>query len=522
VRRRRRPGVVAALVLLASVASATVIVPMRDETLVAGSDLIVTGAVASVEAVLLAGPRVVTRVTVRVERTLSGEVAGPTIVVTEPGGAVAGLEVTVPSAPAFAPGERVLLFLRSRPDGSLATTALGLGKFALATASDGSARARRAAPLPTDRALDELLDRIARTPRGRAAVATDGRAGAAIEPPRVRSGAAPFSLVKSRGGNVARWFEADCGLPITIHRAGAAGGDDVTSDAAVTAGAAAWTDAPASIALAPGDVVRPVRSVIDGAVDGRNEVVFDDPFREVTDLTDCQGILAETRFVASGDARFPELGRRVNGRRFGKLFEADVVVNPGIGACTRDPLALSEVVGHELGHVIGLGHSSEKLNETNPAKREALMYFAIHADGRGARLAPDDVAGVAFIYPEALVPRDPIGKVACEVGLGLLSTSCFGEQLAAAPFHHYRRAVAAARKATRTTAADRQQAQLGRALAALDAADRAAAARVAGACGADMRTRLQSYRDRVAQALATFTASRRNAGARLAVSGPGS
>jgi cell wall-associated protease len=51
---------------------------------------------------------------------------------------------------------------------------------------------------------------------------------------------------------------------------------------------------------------------------------------------------------------------------------------------------LTETITHELGHVLGLGHSDDP---------DATMFFEAHFDGRGAALRQDDVDGLSFIYP---------------------------------------------------------------------------------------------------------------------------
>src|SRR6185369_8400045 len=86
----------------------------------------------------------------------------------------------------------------------------------------------------------------------------------------------------------------------------------------------------------------------------------------------------------------------------------------------------SEVLTHELGHAIGLAHS------TDPT---ATMYAYAHFDGRGASLTPDDVAGVTFIYPDTGVPfvtptptptptATPIGPDADGDGIGDAVDNC--------------------------------------------------------------------------------------------------
>jgi hypothetical protein len=83
----------------------------------------------------------------------------------------------------------------------------------------------------------------------------------------------------------------------------------------------------------------------------------------------------------------------VNGVEFRRIAEGDIIFNDGWSACSFwNQTNLSEVATHELGHTIGLSHSTDST---------ATMYSFAHFDGRGAQLMSDDAAGALFVYPAA-------------------------------------------------------------------------------------------------------------------------
>lgn len=102
----------------------------------------------------------------------------------------------------------------------------------------------------------------------------------------------------------------------------------------------------------------------------------------------------------------------------GEIVEADIFFNsamPWSTAASGDPAAfdLESVAVHEVGHLLGLGHSA--LGETEPRPdggRRVLasgsVMFPI-AFGRGIthdrELQPDDIAGVSDLYPDGTFRR---------------------------------------------------------------------------------------------------------------------
>lgn len=66
--------------------------------------------------------------------------------------------------------------------------------------------------------------------------------------------------------------------------------------------------------------------------------------------------------------------------------------------------AFEEVLCHEIGHVLSMDHSSENSSEPNTTLKQAIMFFQIHADGRGATLGSYDPPVAQQAYPISNTP----------------------------------------------------------------------------------------------------------------------
>jgi hypothetical protein len=371
-------------------AYATVYAPMDEATLAGASPAIVSGNVLSSAPRRIPGG-IVTDTAVAVDHVYKGDVGGMVVTVTTPGGRIDDDSVVVYGMPSFAVGEDVLLYLQQAPGGDVRPTAFALGAYRVTTAVDGSPLAVQMAPTGETRRLDEVIATVQ-------AMNDPGSAVASEQDTAATPISARFTMLGSPPG---RWFQPDNGQPV---RLALANFDtklgQAASNAIIDAALRAWTDVPAAdIVLQRAGQASTGPSIAKGICDGRSVMQFNDPSSEIPALNQCSGVLAIGGFCGSDSKT------TVNGTTFQKISEGDLTMADGLGDCLQRK-GYEEIVTHEVGHVIGLGHSSEDASELNPELENATMYFLAHLDGRGATLMADDIAGVSFIYPVETDPFD--------------------------------------------------------------------------------------------------------------------
>jgi hypothetical protein len=114
-------------------------------------------------------------------------------------------------------------------------------------------------------------------------------------------------------------------------------------------------------------------------------------------------------------------GGRVGTQGFQERSSAYVVLNHR-AAFMATAVNFKQVLTHELGHALGLAHSSENSSEPNAILKGATMYYTASNDGRGTNLTIYDQDRIAFGYPTTNRPPYTVDRIIPGVTTSVLSS----------------------------------------------------------------------------------------------------
>lgn len=242
------------------------------------------------------------------------------------------------------------------------------------------------------------------------------------------------AYVRSRvDGGIPKYWQTSC-LSIAVYLNTFA--DMSRDEVAKSVAAAAHTWSPTEVTCADG-VSHPFIEIVpsmmpDGALpptpayDGHNTLLFYTPQRPYppSDVSGISiGVVALTSTWARADGHIVDADVRVNAADGITFVNIDPGFMPGNGISS--PMDLQNALTHELGHLLGLGHScwapfsdlEQPIDDQGvgvpycdsaPADVKQTVMFAMIDGGLETtkrHLSPDDVRAVCEIYPEAQDPH---------------------------------------------------------------------------------------------------------------------
>jgi len=440
----------ALLVLLAPALSAITWVVPADRFEIERSSAVIVGRVLRSHVERVPGSGIETVTDVALEEAIKGD-PGFLVRLHVPGGVLGDEASLLPGAPSFTDGERVLLFLYRREDGSFAINDLQLGAFHFVDGlfvRDESELVgwdpNGAVHMERPRSAERFLDYVRGVARGEGVaenyfVSPARSASDGLRPVADAAFTATSYMLQYTGGVGSRWnvFPSAVNWNQGNSETGALGSGTPQINAAFNAWNAGGTHYVLSGATAN------TKGFLDAA-DGVNNIVFEknltsaglQPFSCTNGGALGMGGMKKAGFGAGAHV--------FHGETFATTLEADVSMNQGLADCTTAQLAPGEfqsVITHELGHTLGFRHSDQNRLLNAACSTDATLECDSHAlmnhilvSGLNGHLQTWDKSALAAVYgsgsgPACLPPsitQQPSGSTITSGATAQLSVNASG------------------------------------------------------------------------------------------------
>jgi len=218
------------------------------------------------------------------------------------------------------------------------------------------------------------------------------------------------------------WAPSQLPVPYTVASVGedSMPNPSEDSEAAIVDGYAAWYDAECSTFEARYDGL--TEDNTPNILNEQNHVSFDDPGGDLGG-----SVKGVTNTIASAVIVFNQ-----DGNTYFKYRDTDIIFNDGFSWTTDAEIdagncfnqhSLQSTATHEIGHLMGLGHSCEEGDACSElTKTEATMYWSAGAcNSQRSQINEDDIDGITAIY-------GPYATFQCsrEIDPGNADTTAFG------------------------------------------------------------------------------------------------
>lgn len=389
---------VGALFIVLPATRASSVIPLTPAENVQVSDAIFRGTVVGAACFKNSHGLIYTSTSLRVDEVLKGTF--PAVVkVTHRGGTVGAEEEFSGFAPRFQMGGQYLMFVKRVPDGRLICTQGAPGAVPLPRVPSTSG-ATTGGVLTYG---EELLNQVRQLTGGGKMPGADvtDQTGTVTVTPNVATG-----LLTNSAGLSSRFLEPDRGEPIPYL---------IDADSYPSALTLAQATNAVKDALAAWSAVSSLKFQFEGIQsfgEGADAIVTNDQKLRIQlhdlynriNTTNVLGIGGRTSLSNSPPGTTWNLGGNVAGNEF-MMTSRGYVVLEATNTAMNTLSTFTEVLCHEIGHALSMAHSSEDPDEpAGSVRRQSIMYYLVHADGRGATLGAYDPPVIEEAYPSNTPP----------------------------------------------------------------------------------------------------------------------